>query len=100
MASKLRHTDGLVSFMCPGCGYAHTISVVTDEHFLGHPLWTWNGDDEKPTFWPSLAVADGSCHSFVKDGQIQFLPDCKHDLAGKTVELPDWDMPVPGIGEI
>jgi hypothetical protein len=31
------------------------------------------------------------CHSFVTDGQIQFLTDCTHALAGKTVELPDFD---------
>lgn len=27
------------------------------------------------------------CHSFVKDGQIQFLGDCTHALAGRTVPL-------------
>ena len=95
MASKLRHTDGLVSFRCPGCGWPHTISVGPDECFPSRPLWSWNGDDEKPTFSPSILVRGGElngiCHSFVRDGQIQFLPDCKHALAGKTVELPDWD---------
>lgn len=33
------------------------------------------------------------CHSFVADGLIQFLGDCTHALAGKTVSLgtlPDW----------
>lgn len=28
------------------------------------------------------------CHSFVRDGQIQFLNDCTHALAGQTVDLP------------
>lgn len=32
----------------------------------------------------------GVCHSFVTDGQIQFLGDCTHALAGQTVPLPDW----------
>ena len=27
------------------------------------------------------------CHSFVTDGQIQFLGDCSHALAGQTVSL-------------
>ena len=27
------------------------------------------------------------CHSYIKDGQIQFLTDCTHALAGKTVPL-------------
>lgn len=30
------------------------------------------------------------CHSFVTDGQIQFLGDCTHKLAGQTVPLPAW----------
>ena len=29
------------------------------------------------------------CHSFIKDGQIQFLGDCTHSLAGQTVALPN-----------
>ena len=35
------------------------------------------------------------CHSFVgcngaQPGQIVFLSDCTHALAGQTVDLPDW----------
>ena len=95
MASKLRHEDGLVSFRCPGCGWPHTIRIAPDDCFPGRPLWTWNGDDEKPTFHPSIRVTGGElqgvCHSFVKNGEIQFLNDCKHSLAGKTIPLPDWE---------
>jgi hypothetical protein len=29
------------------------------------------------------------CHSFIRNGQIQFLSDCHHELAGKTVDLPE-----------
>lgn len=29
------------------------------------------------------------CHSFVRDGKIEFLNDCTHALAGQTVELPE-----------
>lgn len=35
----------------------------------------------------------GNCHSFVRNGHWQFLNDCAHKLAGKTVPLPplpDW----------
>jgi hypothetical protein len=28
------------------------------------------------------------CHSWVKNGEIQFLSDCDHALAGQTVPLP------------
>jgi hypothetical protein len=31
------------------------------------------------------------CHSYVTDGKIQFLNDCTHELAGQTVDLPEWD---------
>ncbi len=37
---------------------------------------------------------DVVCHSFVRDGFIQFLGDCTHALANQTVELPD--IPVQG----
>lgn len=81
----------------------------------GPPKWGFNGDYERPTFTPSVLVggvqieqdengkwtgewicdADGKplplvCHSFVTDGQIQFLGDCTHALAGQTVPLPDF----------
>jgi hypothetical protein len=31
------------------------------------------------------------CHSFVLDGNIQFLGDCTHKLANQTVPIPDWE---------
>jgi hypothetical protein len=30
------------------------------------------------------------CHSVVSDGMIHFLGDCTHELAGKTVPLPEF----------
>jgi len=73
--------------------------------------WGFNGDVDKPTFTPSLLVQGTVpltdeeaerimrgeklepkplvCHSFIRDGQIQFLGDCTHALAGKTVDLPE-----------
>lgn len=103
MASKLRHwghKNERVSFSCPGCGWPHDINVAVNPAAPNRPVWTWNGSDEKPTFSPSILVHDGFpsvvvCHSFVRDGQIQFLADCNHALAGKTVELPDWNEQVP-----
>jgi hypothetical protein len=108
----LRETEnnGLM-FWCPGCDCAHRI-----QHGAGTgPRWTWNGNVNKPSFFPSVLVtydhwvpaADtlelrakinkgeviqtqvhDICHSFVTDGRIQFLGDCTHSLAGQTVELP------------
>lgn len=87
----------------------------------GSQAWGWNGDVDKPTFTPSVLVRSGHyashakpedhcwckhnaehpddpisfkcgiCHSFVTAGRIQFLNDCTHELAGQTVDLPDWE---------
>jgi hypothetical protein len=68
-------------FICPGCKKAHAF----DER------WDFNGDYEKPTFSPSLLCTGRKrCHSFVRDGNIQFLSDCDHDLAGQTVPILPW----------
>lgn len=107
---------GLLQFWCPGCDETHSVRVVG----AGRPLWKYNGDPVKPTFTPSILVTNGHfasnhkkgdpcwctynaehpddpskfgckrCHSFVTDGKIQFLKDCSHALAGKTVPLPAW----------
>lgn len=61
------------------------------------PGWYWNGDKVKPTFLPSILDASGGGHArnhvFVRDGIIEYLADCRHELAGKKLELPqlkDW----------
>jgi len=62
-------------------------------HHVFDSRWTFNGDFEKPTFSPSMLVnqhrPESRCHSFVTDGNIQFLSDCFHELAGQTLELED-----------
>lgn len=81
----------LVCFHCPGCGYGHSFEIEAPN---GRG-WTWNGSVEKPTFKPSLLCNPDSpphrCHSFVTDGQIQFLSDCHHELKGQTVPIPEWE---------
>lgn len=83
-------------FECPGCGEWHRVRVEGPS-----PCWTWNGSMTSPTFGPSLLVRGGKynaelkkqepyvCHSFIRDGRIQFLADCTHKLAGQTVPLSD-----------
>lgn len=102
-----------VRINCPGCGDHHVLPTTA-----GHGArWTWNGDLERPTFSPSLLVTSGHyakgretpdpagcycnadedfgpwacyrCHSFIRDGRIQFLSDCTHAMAGQTVDLPE-----------
>lgn len=113
--SKLKFTkDGLVMFYCPGCKCHHGIYT---EQSTPNPLtgarWTWNGDSEKPTFAPSILVRgtipptdvevalimSGQpfepvpfvCHSFVRNGQVEYLSDCTHELVGQTVTMFDVD---------
>ena len=88
------------------------VSAVRD----GKPKWGFNGDMERPTFTPSVLSRTGHyatntpenecqfciddkasgqatlchvCHSFVRDGRVEFLSDCTHALAGKVVDLPE-----------
>jgi len=81
------------TFECPGCGCNH---YVTTEQPTGvEPVWEFNDDVEKPTFEPSIRVTSSHegvetmCHSFVRNGTIEFLSDCTHHLAGQTVEMID-----------
>lgn len=83
----MRIIDSGYAIYCPGC----------EEHHVIYKTWQFNGNFDKPTFFPSLLAKgyserynrDYVCHSFVTDGQIQFLSDCTHELAGQTVPLPD-----------
>jgi hypothetical protein len=93
-------------FYCEGCKGNHTINES----------WTFNDDLIKSTFTPSILVRSGHymeghtgdscwctynaanpdhqapfkcgrCHSYVTDGKIQYLSDCTHKLAGRTINL-------------
>lgn len=87
--------SGYVAFRCPGCERKHVIQVGEGRA----PRWSFDGNFDRPTFSPSILVTypgpdagqDGAppavCHSFVTDGQVRFLNDCTHALAGQTVPL-------------
>lgn len=89
LSAKLRGMDGMVAFWCPGCASTHVVNL---EREYG-PAWGWDKNGDAPTFTPSILVSTHDkkiCHSFVKAGQIEFLSDCTHALAGQTVPMPDW----------
>jgi len=75
----------------PGPFPYRLLPVITSGSRRETPCWTWNGDVERPTLKPSIRSTDGKtiCHSWVNDGQVQFLADSTHELAGKTMALLD-----------
>lgn len=87
-------------YWCPGCDALHGVSINPGKNSNGAG-WDFSGTLECPTYSPSeLTTWDTGeektphrCHTFIKDGQIQFLDDCTHNLKGQTVPLPplpDW----------
>lgn len=108
---------GYIAFRCPGCDEMHVLRVDAQIP-KQEPTWSFNGNFERPTLHPSILMRSGHysqfhkqgddcwctyekrigeespfsckvCHSFVTDGNIQFLNDCTHALVGKTVPLPE-----------
>ena len=108
--------NGRFMFKCPGCGDNHVVPtqpgqpgpvwafsgtlerptfspsiLVTSGHYVsGHRPGVDTCWCEYRKEHPDLPenVSCYRCHSFVRDGQIQFLGDCTHKLAGQTVPLP------------
>ena len=81
------------SFFCPGCAQVHTVNISGSQ-----PLWTFNNNEAKPTFRPSLKIQywhgeptrQYICHSIITDGTIAYCSDSTHSLKGQTVPMPDW----------
>lgn len=104
------HHVEYLQMRCPGCDDWHQIVYRLDG---GDATWEWNGSTTKPTISPSILVqgkqwvppvtpdnleeykrapweqrpVERRCHSFVRDGQWQFLSDSTHPLAGQTVPM-------------
>lgn len=118
LSKILRNAEGgRLLFWCPGCNSSHQIahgegpgprwgwngsaetptftpSVLvtgrdfTEKGWADYEAWCASGH-------PDLAgkafdSVDVRCHSFVTNGQIQFLSDCTHKLAGQTVPLAEF----------
>ena len=101
---KLRDSDAssdqdakeiLLRFRCPGCQCSHyyRIKGVRDQ-----PVWEWNQSLMKPTLHPSLVVGVTTpgkrCHLFLRDGILEFLSDCDHDLRDTKVPLDPVESPL------
>lgn len=107
--SRVLRTYGAGGYMfwCPGCNDSHSVNVTSENG----PRWSFNGNFEKPTFFPSVLCftsyseteenPDGSpkklpggqrrtlCHLFVRDGMLDFCGDSPHHLAGQIVPMAD-----------
>lgn len=75
-------------FYCPGCKRVHVIDASK---------WNVSGSDkEHVTITPSILVnGDLSnpsvprCHMFIKNGVMEYLSDCTHELKGKNIPMVD-----------
>ena len=107
----LTDRDGVkyLTFWCPGCEQIHGPVVARPDP--RRPFWEWDGSRDRPTLSPSILVRSSKpltdeevqrvlggehiepvptvCHSFLRQGRLEFLGDCTHALAGQTVDLPE-----------
>lgn len=103
IAKIYREADGVdyLWFFCDGCETHHRVPVT------GPKAWGWNGSVDAPTVTPSIKTwwpktrggdvvvdewgkaVDHVCHSYVRDGRIEYLADSTHRLAGQTVPLAE-----------
>lgn len=86
-------SDGGFMFWCPGCETYHG----TDGR------WDWTDTDtDHPTCSPSILVHPHKgtpgyfpdqprCHTFIKNGKIEYQGDCEHALKGQTIPMYDVD---------
>jgi hypothetical protein len=80
---------GVLLHWCPACDRPHEIHLQASTH-PQRLRWEWNDNMARPTFWPEFqtTAAGAVCRYSITDGQITFLADCGHRLAGRTVPLP------------
>lgn len=102
-------------FFCPGCNMAHglpvqgprgwkfnndvekptfepsilvTTTAFTKEGQADYEKWSKEGfPNRSGVKFDSEPVR---CHSYVRDGKIQFLDDCTHELKGQTIPLGEF----------
>jgi hypothetical protein len=121
LSPVLRSTEGGgLLFRCPACKEAHHIRVgdgsgarwdwngnaerptfspsilvtgteLTEAGRAAYEAWAAAGSNGAGVPEGGFERRKVVCHSFVRDGQIEFLSDCTHALAGQTVPLPAFD---------
>lgn len=78
-----------VAIRIPGPSGLLHLPVMLSGTREGTGNWTWDGSTDKPTLRPSVLITGHNfrCHSWVNDGQVQFLSDCSHEYANQTHDL-------------
>ncbi len=89
-------------YWCYGCDSLHFVAINPDKNTIGAG-WDFSGTLENPIYSPSQLIRyeygpaeerkTHICHTFIKDGMIQYLGDCTHEFRNQTIPmspLPDW----------
>lgn len=81
---------GVLTHWCCACDRAHPLHMG---HLDGRNL-DWDHNTEHPTFSGDIRHEgnSGICHYFITAGKVEFLADCTHIFAGRTVDLPCYPM--------
>jgi hypothetical protein len=74
-------------------GTNETLTISPSVLVYGHKKFINEDLEWDALLAPENITTSPGCHSFVRNGHIEFLSDCTHELAGQTValpELPEW----------
>jgi hypothetical protein len=115
MKANFDSRPGRFVFYCPGCLCLHSIPyegdherlwtwdgntekptfapslLVNSGHYIpGHAgdCWCDYNEGSRARGEREAPFKCERCHSFIRSGQIEFLSDCTHSLAGQTVDVP------------
>lgn len=106
----LKHEKDNISFYCPACKQNHMINSgwnIDIENKTVSPSVLvkfinssdeWGKDENGDYIFIEIdgvkrtkGYKNTICHSFIRNGKIQYLNDCTHELAGKTIDMEKID---------
>lgn len=87
-------------FHCPGCDMNHIIPISYAPEFAtrngkSKPTWRFNGDCQKPTFFPDFKIEwtgaepPQCCHCIIREGEIIYLVETTHRFSGTRMKMVD-----------
>lgn len=91
--------DGVYEWFCPGCKRVHRLNGKTPNGY--GERWVLSGSFDAPTLTPGHRIMASTyddwapadevlCNYFITAGNVEFQTDCAHELAGRTVAMPDF----------